>query len=396
MNKSDHTEINLKVAMVEPIGGHRGNEFYDFGLCKSLQEVGVDVSLYTCDETRLHIKHQFKFNVYLFFKKIYGSENKYIRGIRYVFGALKTASHANKSNNKLVHLHIYHFANREYLNLLLFRRNKFKVVATVHDVEAFDKFGKKINANKYKKFEIKIDEIIVHSNYAKESLLKYFTNTPENKIHVVPILDIDFLYKSSLTRVEARKKLNLPQNDKLILFFGQIKKVKGLDILLKAFALIRKQSSNVKLIITGIPWKVSFDEFQKIIDDNDMRNEVIINLNYIPNETIPVYYNACDITVLPYRKIYSSAIIIRSLDYGAAIIASNLDVFKNIITENVNGILFENENHVELSNKIQTLINDDEKINYLKTNALKTIQENYNSIKNALFVKEIYMKAINE
>ena len=46
MNKSDHTEINLKVAMVEPIGGHRGNEFYDFGLCKSLQEVGVDVSLY--------------------------------------------------------------------------------------------------------------------------------------------------------------------------------------------------------------------------------------------------------------------------------------------------------------------------------------------------------------
>jgi glycosyltransferase involved in cell wall biosynthesis len=239
----------LRVAMVEPIGGHSGNDFYDFGLCKAVAEQGTELTFYTCDETDLDTKFSFPFRTQKPFKKIYGTDPKVLRGLRYALGSWNASRHAAKSGAKVVHFHIYHFAGREYLNFYLFRRNGFKVVATIHDIESFDKFGEEIDAGKYAKFERSIDQIIVHSDYAKASLKKYFPNFPESKVHIVPHGDSDFLFNKPITKEEARKKLGLPMDQKLVLFFGQIKKVKGLDVLLKAQAIIRDNMPDVKLLV---------------------------------------------------------------------------------------------------------------------------------------------------
>src|SRR5690348_11476727 len=100
----------VSIAIVEPIGGHGGNEFYDFGLCKSVAEEGFDVCFYTCDETRLDEKFSFPFTTKKLFNKIYGKDNKFIRGYRFVNAVNKIVRDLNKRNVKLVHMHFYHFS----------------------------------------------------------------------------------------------------------------------------------------------------------------------------------------------------------------------------------------------------------------------------------------------
>ncbi|GDX51728.1 hypothetical protein LBMAG27_07750 [Bacteroidota bacterium] len=387
---------NINCSFVEPIGGHRGNDFYDFGLCKSLNDSGVELTFYTCDETDLDVKFNFNFQTNKCFKSIYGKDFILIRGLRYFRGAMKMIADSKRKKSNLAHLHFYHFSWREYFLLWLFRRNKFKVVATVHDVEDFRKFGNKINTSKYNKFEKRIDRIIVHSDYAKESLGKYFKQFPANHIHKVPHGDSDFLYSANCSIVEAREKLNLPSNKQLILFFGQIKKVKGLDVLLKAFALIRKQNQNVQLVIAGPTYKVEEEDFLNIIRDNKMEADCILRLEYIANELIPFYFKSADIVALPYRKIYSSGVLIRSLDYGAAIVASDLDVFKDIINDGENGILFQTENAENLSSKMLKLLADKSLQDKLRGAAKKTADERFSWKLIGEKVKAIYSLALNE
>lgn len=385
----------IKVSIVEPIGGHLGNEFYDFGLCKAISDEGVSVTLYTCDETTLDNKHPFNFIVKKFYRRIYGSAPKIIRGIRYVIGTLKTLSHAQKSGSSLVHFHVYHFANREFLNFLLFKWSGFKIVATIHDVESFEDFGKKINKSKYRKFEKRIDRVIVHSQFAFDSLTKYFTQFPKEKIHLVPHGDTDFIYPINCSPSEARTKLNLPQDKKLILFFGQIKKVKGVDVLLKAYTKVREKIADTQLVIAGSPWKMETGELEKIIHQHHLEKDCVLNFSFIPNELVPYYYKATDLVVLPYRKIYSSSVLTRSLDYGAAIITSDLDTFRRIIVPGENGLLFQSENDTDLAEKIIDLLQNPSLIETLRANAKKTIEDNFSWQVIGRQMNNIYNLALN-
>ncbi|MEO6166188.1 MAG: glycosyltransferase family 4 protein [Chitinophagales bacterium] len=385
----------LRVAMVEPIGGHSGNDFYDFGLCKAVADQGTELTFYTCDETDLDTKFKFPFRTVKPFKKIYGKDNILLRGFRYAIGSWNAAQDASRAGAKVVHFHVYHFAGREYLNFYLFRRKGFKVVATIHDIESFDKYGQEIDAGKYEKFRRSIDQIIVHSDYAKLSLKKYFPDFPEKNIHIVPHGDSDFLFNTPITKEDARKKLGLPMDQQLVLFFGQIKKVKGLDVLLKAHAIVRDQMPNVKLLVVGKPWKVEQEEFDAIVKEKNLEKDCILNYSYVPNEIIPYYFAAADVVTLPYREIYSSGVMIRSLDYSAAIIASDLDTFKKIIVEGENGVMFRNEDEKDLAAKIMGLLRDEEKMKRLRINAKKTADEKFSWKLIGKKVNEIYKLAMN-
>ena len=61
--------------------------------------------------------------------------------------------------------------------------------------------------------------------------------------------------------------MNIPTNKFVFLFFGQIKKVKGVDILLKAFSKLAKEREDVYLIVAGNTWKSDYSYYKKIADE---------------------------------------------------------------------------------------------------------------------------------
>jgi phosphatidylinositol alpha-mannosyltransferase len=87
--------------------------------------------------------------------------------------------------------------------------------------------------------------------------------------------------------------------------------------------------------------------------------------------------------------------MIRSLDYSAAIVASDLDTFKKIIVEGENGVMFKNEDEQDLAEKIMALLKDEAKMKRLRINAKKTADEKFSWQLIGKKVNEIYKLALN-
>src|ERR1035438_6572801 len=83
LQTSDDRRIReISVAIIEPVGGHGGAHYYDFGLCRGLLVAGCRVSLYTCDETADPAIPGLCFHP--FYQRIYGQGNRWLRGLRFV------------------------------------------------------------------------------------------------------------------------------------------------------------------------------------------------------------------------------------------------------------------------------------------------------------------------
>lgn len=381
----------LKIAVIEPIGGHGGNEFYDFGLCEALS-LSHNVALFTCDETRLHLQFPLKTEVKTVYKGIYANFPSIVKGLKYLRGTLAALLYCIKNRVDVVHLHIYRFALWERFNLLLFRLFRFKVVATVHDIEPFARYGEEVKID-YNSFLEHADAIIVHTDYSVKCLKGLLNEKNREKIRKVKSGDLDFAFKKNISKKEARKRLNLTSDKKVIMFFGQVKKVKGLDILIKAFNVVGKRRPDVCLLVVGKPWKVNLEDFLGLIDEG-LKNRVVLRTEFIPNEDVPYYFAATDIVVLPYRKIYNSSVILRAFDYGSAVIASDLDTFKEFIENGKSGLLFKSEDFEDLAKKIEYLLINSGKIEVFKKNAKKFIERNFNRQEVNLQMNKIFKEIL--
>jgi D-inositol-3-phosphate glycosyltransferase len=373
----DSTKNPVIVSMIEPVGGHGGNEFYDFGLCEALGKY-CDVNFYTCTETSLHEKYNLKTKTYKFYKDIYGDSSMVIRGVRYFWGVVKTIIHTQKVHADIAHIHIYHFAWREFFVVFLCKIFFIKVVATIHDVESFSTNSDKLSTSlRFVKFSPFIDRYIVHSRYAYESLCGISRETIRNKVHIVPHGDTDFLYKDNLEKQDARNKLAIPAGGKILLFFGQIKKVKGLDILIDAFADLSKEDPAYHLLIVGRPWKIDGQRITDKISDLKISHRVTLNMSYVNNEDVPIYFVAADLVVLPYLKIYSSGVLLRAMHYRTPVVVSDLPPLTDIVHDGENGRVFRAGDSEHLKMVIRDVMNAPLLLKKYTAAGKKTIDEKY-------------------
>lgn len=114
---------------------------------------------------------------------------------------------------------------------------------------------------------------------------------------------------------EARAKLGLEENGKYLLFFGFIRKYKGLDLLLEALSDHRLATQNVRLIIAGESYE-SMDEYLAIIAKYRMKERVILRNDFIPAADIPAYFCAADLVTQTYRSATQSGITQMALHFN--------------------------------------------------------------------------------
>lgn len=342
----------VKVAMIEPVGSHGGMDYYDTGLCAGLQESGVDVTWYTSDISSA--RGSYNINIVKTFTNIWGKDPSWKRGLRFVSGLLKTYIDASKRKIDIAHFHFFHVGIMEFLSVLLARLFALKVVITVHDVEAF-KPG--LTSEGLRSIAYKLaSRIIVHNEISKKELLQSSDLSAE-KITIIPHGSYNGLIDAPVSKLEARTKLGLPASAKTLLFFGQIKEVKGLDLLLEAFGKSKTATDPLVLLIAGKVWKDDFAKYQKIIDQYQMAEACKLFIRYIPDSELTYFYSAADLVVLPYRKIYQSGVLLMSMSFGRPVLASNLPGMTAIINHGENGYLFESENVEDLGKQLASIFN---------------------------------------
>lgn len=120
-----------------------------------------------------------------------------------------------------------------------------------------------------------------------------------------------------------------------ILFVGRPEKRKGLDHLLAAFALVRKQRQNVRLIVVG---GGKFDRYKRIA--RSLKLEDVEFRGFVSHEDLPRYHKASHIFCAPNTGFESQGIVLlEAMAAGLPIVASNIEGFASVLTHGVHGLL---------------------------------------------------------
>ncbi|MDN3549755.1 glycosyltransferase family 4 protein [Mucilaginibacter aquaedulcis] len=351
------------ISIIEPVGGHGGMDYYCYGLAYGLGKNNVKVDYYTSDVTNIRDFENVE-TIFTFF-------NLWKRGtigkvFEYVKGHLRAFKQIKKKGNKIIHLHFFSFRLIDLLILTLAKRSKFKIVVTVHDVNSFHRNSN--NIIERVSYSL-IDHVIVHNESSNKSL--------EEKGHISSPVSIipHGNYLPFINKIDYSGYSGGVFN---LLFFGQIKKVKALDLLIRAVSIVKSRGYAVNLTIAGKAWKSDLEEYTNLISELKIEDVVSTNFSFIPDDEIENYYSAAHLCVLPYKEIYQSGVVLLTMSYGVPLLCSDLPAFADIISDSENGFLFESQNVDSLAERIIWIIDNNEYLGSTVKNANELIFGKFN------------------
>jgi len=343
----------MKIGMIETVSSHGGMNYYDFGLINSLSKLVDQVFFYTSEELKFDFKGDVE--VFLSYKNLFKAKKRLEQMFIFLFGTIRSVLSMKRKKVELLHYQIFSISILEFFVVRFAKLMGLKVVVTIHDIESFNKENKKwIKRIFYKN----LDGIIVHNKVSYLALenqkeIEYF----KGEILIAHHGSYIGLLPEKIDKKIAKKSFNIPIEDFVFLFFGQIKKVKGLDILLKAFASIsNNKNRNIWLLVAGKVWKDDFSIYKKIIDDYAIDNNIIMNIGYVDDDEVVNYYSAADCVILPYRKIYQSGVLLMAQSFKVPVLVSNLPGMVEIVTNNENGFIFDSGSEESLKYKMEEII----------------------------------------
>ena len=192
-----------------------------------------------------------------------------------------------------------------------------------------------------------VDYFVLLSKKVQEDLLKLKPKA-KNKILPHPVYSN---FGTPVDKKEARKFLDLPIDEKLILFFGFIRDYKGLDVLLEVMKML-KTELNIKLIIAG-EYYSNEEKYKKIINELGLQNQLYLFTDFISTSEVKYYFSACDAVILPYRDATQSGIVQIAMNFHKPVIATNVGGLAEVISDGSTGFIVEKENSMKLATAIE-------------------------------------------
>lgn len=229
------------------------------------------------------------------------------------------------------------------------------------------------------------DSLIFVSNLLRQEWTQ-FKNLKNKQTYYLPNCceeeEIQEIKKTS--KIDLRTKLNLPKNNKIVIYPGTIEERKGQDMLLNSWREIYASYPRIKLIILGNGATKRGKEILKKIQDKEYGDGII----HIPAKpsAIPYLY-ASDILIFPSRAEAMPRTILEAMAIGMPIIASNIDGVPELIDDGENGYLFPLDDHKNMILKLKKVIGDNDVSESLALNAK---EKYYNS-----FSREVYKRNVN-
>lgn len=220
--------------------------------------------------------------------------------------------------------------------LRIVKRNRHtKVICIADNIKPHEK---RPGDHAFTKYFIKpVDAFVTMSEKVMKDL-KSITQKPAQQV-VHPLYDN---FGEQLPQYEARKHLNLPVNEKIILFFGFIRAYKGLDLLLQAMALPAIKQSGIKLLIAG-----EFYEDRKTYNDliaqHDLSSQLILKTDFIQDSEVKYYLSAADFVIQPYRNATQSGVTPLAYHFEKPMLVTNVGGLPDLVPADTVGVIAEPE-----------------------------------------------------
>lgn len=212
------------------------------------------------------------------------------------------------------------------------QNNHTKVVSILDNVIPHEKRAGDVAFTKY--FLKPVDAFISMSHQVMDDL-RIFEKSKPALFSPHPVYDN---YGDLMDKQTAREKLHVSPEGKYILFFGYIRKYKGLDILLEAMADPRMKEENIKLIVAG-EYYGDKDYYDEIITRLGIQDMLHLFTDFIPNEEVRNYFSAADVIVQPYRTATQSGISQIAYHFEKPMIVTNVGGLPEIVPDNKVGFV---------------------------------------------------------
>lgn len=238
------------------------------------------------------------------------------------------------------------------------KKTNCKVIGLLHNVNPHEKlpFAKKLT-----RFFVKgCDSFITMSKSVLEDL-KIYTNSENVKFSPHPIYNI---FGDKVTKEESLKYLNLSKDYKYILFFGLIRRYKGLDLLLNAFANQDLNSKKIKLIVAGEFYE-DRTYYDDIIKELNLQDKVILTNSFIDNDDIKYYFGASDIIAQTYRSATQSGVAQIAYHFERPMLVTNVGGLSEIVPNGKVGFVTET-NSESIANALNVFFKENKEEEFSK------------------------------
>jgi glycosyltransferase involved in cell wall biosynthesis len=200
------------------------------------------------------------------------------------------------------------------------------VIAVCHNVIPHEKHaGWKILSRRVLK---NCDGFVVLSRSVLQDL-NLFTDSSMKVFVPHPVYDI---FGEPVSREEAARYLGLDPGGKYLLFFGLVRKYKGLDLLLKAFAGLKDEIRDLKLIVAG-EFYTGKEEYMELAGELSIGENILIRDQFIPAGEVKYYFSLADLVVQPYRTATQSGISQIAYHFGNPMLVTDVGGLSEIVPD---------------------------------------------------------------
>ena len=361
-----------KIAVLDPsLGG--GVAHYTFALCNALAKDGCQVSLITSIGTHELDGLKRGFEIVPLFQPEGPPKNLPHKVIRRV----RTKLQPRDWNEKLGrHIGEYLRANevqvvhqqwitdvetepRFWASLRQQLSPSVPLVYTAHNVWPHESIP--ALRKQYQALYQQPDRIIVHGDALRIQMVKE-AQVPQQKISVIPHGNYHHVAEAVpvMPQVEARARLGLPDNAKVVLFLGAIRNYKGLDTLLLAFERLLRQRGehDYRLIVAGSLRGETWDQslYGGLCRNLKISEFVQVYQEYMPIDDFGLYFGAADVACFPYRNGSQSGALQLAYSYHKPVVATSVGSLPEAVQERRTGLLVGPEEPDALAAALRSLL----------------------------------------
>jgi len=341
-------------AILDYVGRKAGMDYFSLRMHHELCNLGIENTLYTnfSENSDAAIRQVFSWEA--------GPRSRWSATLGYVAGILRTFQGIRRQKSQHFIFHYFKGGLREALVLELARWHGQHIHLLVHDVESLDtaSLSNGLGGGMAKILRRWIlhhtcDHAYTFSQVAADELLQHEPALRDRLtvLHHGHFLDLP---RPTPSREQAMQELQIEEGAVTLLFFGQIKASKGLEILLQAMESV--QDPRLRLIIAGQSRDFDLEGALAQWTSPETRSRILLMNRYIRDEERDSLFKACDAVVLPYHRIYNSGVLLMALSYGRLVIASDLPANREILEHPGLGLLFATGQASDLSEQIRRIL----------------------------------------
>jgi glycosyltransferase involved in cell wall biosynthesis len=287
-------------------------------------------------------------------QKDYENTSFKIENTRYLINTINpvsyfhTARYIKKLKPDLVIVQWWHpFFAPSYRSILRSVKKHSKVVFLCHNVLPHEKFPMQKLLTKMTLR--KGNAFVVQSKSDEEDLIKII---PDARLIRTVHPTYNAFDLTGISRADARLKLKLGKDEKVLLFFGFVREYKGLKHLIDAMPKIVEALPDCKLLVVGDILDSEKDGYMHLIEQTGCKDSIKLVSDYVPDSEVENYFSASDLVVLPYESATQSGIAQISFGFNKPVIVTNVGGLPEIVTEGKTGYIVPPKDNELLSSAI--------------------------------------------